>query len=189
MIRRYTDQPVPPDAVRALLSAAAHAPSPHNRQPWRFAILTGAARHRLAAAMGERLRIDLARDGLAPDAIERDATRSYLRITGAPVSILACMTLRDMDPYSDAGRSNAEAWMAAQAVAAACQNILLCATELGLGACWMCAPLFCPDVVIGALSLPDDWKPQALITVGYPADAGKLRERKHIDEVAVWIDA
>ncbi len=188
MIRRYTDRPVPHEMVVTLLEAATCAPSPHNRQPWRFAVLVGAARVRLATAMGERLREDLARDGVAPELIARDVSRSYQRITSAPVCILACMTLRDMDAYPDDRRNAAERWMAGQAVAAALQNILLAATDLGLGACWMCAPLFCPQAVVQTLGLPGDWEPQALITLGYPADAGKPRDRHPVEEVTIWLD-
>ncbi len=188
MIRRYTDQPVLRTSVIALLEAATCAPSPHNRQPWRFAVLTGEARARLATAMGDRLREDLSRDGVAPELIERDMARSYQRITSAPVCILACMTMRDMDIYPDARRNEAERWMAGQAVAAALQNMLLRATDLNLGACWMCAPLFCPEVVHAALDLPADWEPQALITIGHPADAGRQRDRRPVDEVTIWFD-
>lgn len=188
MIRRYSDRTLPRELVIALLEAATRAPSPHNRQPWRFAVLTGNARVRLAIAMGERLREDLTRDGVAPEQIARDVARSYQRITSAPVCLLACMTLRDMDVYSDERRNAAERWMAGQAVAAALQNVLLTATDLGLGACWMCAPLFCPQTVIQTLGLPEDWQPQALITLGYPADAGKPRDRRPVDEVTIWLD-
>jgi F420 biosynthesis protein FbiB-like protein len=189
MIRRYTSQPVERALVEALLDAAARAPSPHNRQPWRFAVLTGDARARLARAMGNQLRQDLANDGAPHELIERDVMRSYQRITSAPVCILACLTMRDMDVYPDARRNDAEKRMAVQAVAAAIENLLLRAIELGLGACWMCAPLFCPDVVVASLNLPADWQPQALITVGYPADEGKVRERRAIEDLVVWIEA
>jgi nitroreductase len=98
------------------------------------------------------------------------------------------MTMRDMDVYPDARRNDAERWMAGQAVATALQNVLLKATELGLGACWMCAPLFCPEVVVAALGLPQDWQPQALVTLGYPTDGGKERGRKRVDEVTIWLE-
>ena len=39
-IRRYTDDPVPPEALRAMLFAATRAPSGSNRQPFRFLVLT-----------------------------------------------------------------------------------------------------------------------------------------------------
>lgn len=189
MIRRYTAQPVPRAALEQLLEAACRAPSPHNRQPWRFAVLTEpTARTRLAHAMAERLRADLARDGVPPEQIEQDAQRSIQRIVSAGAAILVCMTLRDMDVYPDDRRNDAERWMAGQAVAAATQNILLRATELGLGACWMCAPLFCPEAVREVLNLPTDWTPQALITVGYPADSGRDRPRLPVAAVSLWIE-
>lgn len=184
-IRRYTDQPVSPDVVDELLQAAAAAPSPHNRQPWRFAVVRGASRERLAAAMGARLRADRAADGDPPDVIERDAQRSYARITTAPVSLLACLSMADMDVYPDERRAAAERWMAGQAVACAVQNVLLAAAQRGLGACWMCAPLFCPDAVRLALQLPADWDAQALITLGWPADDGRRRERRPMSDFAV----
>ena len=188
MIRRYTAQPVDGDVMDALLEAASRAPSPHNRQPWRFAIVRGNTRIRLARAMGDQLRSDLQNDGVATEVIKQDVDRSYQRITSAPVSILACLSMRDMDSYLDARRNEAERWMAGQAVAAAIQNILLRATELGVGACWMCAPLFCPQVVRGVLGMPLDWEPQALITLGYPADAGRDRPRKPLSEITIHVD-
>lgn len=188
MIRRYTAQPVARALVARLIEAATQAPSPHNRQPWRFAVLTGGARARLAQAMGAQLRADLVRDGLAAESIERDATRSEQRITGAPVGVLACLSMRDMDVYPDAARAQTERWMAGQAVACAIQNLLLTASAAGLGACWMCAPLFCPDIVSKTLDLPADWEPQALITIGHPADAGRERPRLPVSDLSLWLD-
>ena len=170
-IRRYQERPVPPEMVEQLLTAATWAPSAHNRQPWRFVIMEDAGtKTRLAAAMGERLRRDLAADGLDAAAIERDAGRAHARISGAPLLILLCLTLADMDDYPDARRRAHETTMAVQSVAMAGQNLLLAAHALGLGACWLCAPLFCPDVVGATLALPLDWQPQGLITAGYPAE-------------------
>ena len=132
MIRRYTDQPVPREMIEAILEAGTLAPSPHNRQPWRFAVITGNARARLASAMGAQLRTDLEADGAPVDVIDKDVARSHQRITSAQACIAACLTMRDMDVYADAHRNNAERWMAGQAVAAALQNMLLRASELGL---------------------------------------------------------
>jgi coenzyme F420-0:L-glutamate ligase / coenzyme F420-1:gamma-L-glutamate ligase len=186
-IRRYTDRSVPLQLINSVLEAGTRAPSPHNRQPWRFATITGNARIRLALAMGKQLRADLTKDGQPPHIIDADVARSYQRITSAPVSILLCLTMHDMDVYPDAHRNEMERWMAGQATAAAIQNILLRAAELSLGACWMCAPLFCPAVVVETLHLPSDWEPQALIALGYPADDGKERTRMALDSICLFI--
>jgi F420 biosynthesis protein FbiB-like protein len=184
-IRRYEPRDVPQSTVETLLEAAVWAPSAHNRQPWRFAIVRGAGRERLARAMGARLREDLERDNAPQAVIEADVTRSYERLTGAPVVIVLCLLMADMDTYPDARRQQHEWTMAVQSVAMAGQNLLLAAHAYGLGACWMCAPLFCPDVVQSALDLPPDWQPQGLITLGYAAQT-RDKARQPLVEKVVW---
>ena len=170
-IRRYTDQPVSIELINQVLEAASWAPSAHNRQPWRFAVVqTLANKQKLAVAMGAKLRADLERDGVSAEIIHKDTTRSYQRITQAPVLILLSLSMRDMDSYSDATRNHNEYVMAVQSTAMAGQNLLLAAHQLGLATCWMCAPLFAPTLVQHTLDLPPDWQPQALITLGYAAE-------------------
>jgi F420 biosynthesis protein FbiB-like protein len=183
-IRRYRARALPDGLIERLIDAARWAPSAHNRQPWRFVVLRESERkERLADAMGARLRADRLADGDAPDALERDVAASRARIVTAPAVIAACCTLADMDRYPDARRAEAERLMAVQSTAMAVQNLLLLAHAEGLGACWMCAPLFCPDTVRAALDLPADWEPQALVTLGYPDNAGRPRERRAIADI------
>jgi nitroreductase len=52
----------------------------------------------------------------------------------------------------------------------AAQNILLQAHAEGLTACWVCAPLFVPDLVVQTLGLAEDWEPLGLITLGKAAE-------------------
>ena len=170
-IRRYEDRPVPTSLLHRLLESATWAPSAHNRQPWRFAVITAfAAKERLAQAMGARLRQDRLADGDPPEAIEQDVARSYNRITSAPVLIIVCLSMADMDQYPDERRRHNEWVMATQSTAMAAQNLWLAAHAEGLGACWLCAPLFVPDLVRATMGLPDDWEPQGLLTLGYPAE-------------------
>jgi coenzyme F420-0:L-glutamate ligase/coenzyme F420-1:gamma-L-glutamate ligase len=185
-IRRFRPDPVPRPLVETLLTAAIWSPSAHNRQPWRFAVIeTSAQKEKLAQMMGARLRRDLAADRMPPEAIEADASRSYSRITSAPLLIALCLSMVDMDVYSDEKGSHNEYLMAVQSVAMAGQNILLAAHDAGLGGCWMCAPLFCPDIVREALDLPDDWQPQALLTIGYPAET-REKTRHPLEKSVIW---
>ena len=185
-IRRYRPDPVARNLIESVLQAAIWAPSAHNRQPWRFGVVNSTAcKEELARAMGARLRHDLENDHAPADLIEKDAARSYARITGAPVIIVLCLSMVDMDRYSDDQRNLNEYIMAAQSTAMAGQNLLLAAHEAGLGACWMCAPLFCPDVVRDVVSLPEDWQPQALITLGYPAET-REKTRHPLETSVLW---
>ena len=183
-VRRYAAAAIGDEVIEELLYCATRAPSAHNRQPWRFAVLReAAAKARLASAMGERLRRDRLMDGDAPMTVMADVQRSVDRVSQAPVVVLVACSLQDMDSYPDPRRRSAEAAMAMQSTAMAVQNLLLATAAAGLGACWMCAPLFCPEVVRDVLQLPADWQPQALVTIGMPDGPGRQRARRPLHEV------
>jgi F420 biosynthesis protein FbiB-like protein len=185
-IRRYRIDPVPREVVESLLNAAVWAPSAHNRQPWRFCVVEQQdTKENLAREMGARLRRDLEADGVAEDVIAADTGRSYSRMTSAPLLIVLCLSMSDMDIYPDARRAHNEYLMAVQSTAMAAQNLLLAAHDAGLGACWLCAPLFCSDTVKTTLDLPEDWQPQALITLGYPAEA-REKTRHPVEKSLLW---
>jgi Nitroreductase len=135
--------------------------------------------------MANRLRVDLEADGVSDAVIAADTHRSIARITGAPVVIVLCLSMTDMDRYPDEQRAANEWLMAVQSTAMAGQNLLLAAHMAGLGACWLCAPLFCPEIVRAALDLPMDWQPQSLITLGY-ADETREKERQPVEKMVVW---
>jgi F420 biosynthesis protein FbiB-like protein len=185
-VRRFLDAPIDRSAIERLLDAARLAPSAHNRQPWRFVVIQGAARARLAEAMAERLRADRLADGAAPEAVEADVARSRDRMTQAPASVLVCMTMEAMDRYPDGRRAQAERLMAVQSVAMAGENLLLAAAAEGWGACWMCAPLFAMDEARRALDLPAEWEPQGLILLGPAAEQPAPRGRIGLKDVTAW---
>lgn len=188
-IRRYQPLQITPNLVEQLLTAASWAPSAHNRQPWRIAVITSTqVKRELATAMGTKLRADLKGDNTPPEQIEKEVARSFQRITQAPLLILLCLTMADMDYYPDGTRQHNEWIMAVQSTALAGQNILLAAHALGLGACWMCAPLFAPVEVRSTLNLGDDWEPQALITVGYPAETRQKTRHPLETRVRYYLD-
>ena len=178
-IRSYRPEGLPDDVIDRIFASAAAAPSAHNRQPWRYLVVRDAAlKAGLAQAMGAQLAADRRADGDSEDAIARDVTRSYRRITGAPAVILVALSMAEMDRYPDPVRTHAEYLMAVQSTAMATQNLLLAAHAEGLGACWMCAPLFCPAAVREVLPIPADWEPQGLVTLGVPADLGRTPMRR-----------
>lgn len=186
-VRFYGPEPVPDDVVRALLEAAASAPSAHNAQCTRYVVIRSPeAKRVLAEQMGRRWRRDLERSGTAEAAIKVELRFSMRRFSDAPVLILVGYTMAGMDVYPDRARRGAEEAMAVQSAAAGIQNLLLAASANGLGACWCCAPLFCPGVVRRALDLPRDFIPQALITIGRPAHTPPVPPRKPLDTITAY---
>ncbi len=183
-VRRLRSDPIPRKIVRQILEAGRWAPSPHGTQPWRFAVLEDRAlRETLADAMADTWKHNLSMDGQDPEIVSRRLDGSRRRMLEAPVLILVSLVTDDLDRYPDDERQESETTMAVQSLGACVQNMLLTAYQLGVDAGWMCAPLFCPEVVRDALDLPESHVPQALIPVGYVAAEPKRRERRSLDEL------
>jgi F420 biosynthesis protein FbiB-like protein len=188
-VRKFQDRPVSRELIELVIEAARWAPSPHGRQPWRFVVLTKQElKLQLADQMGSTWQQNLEMDGQDADLVNIRLEKSRQRILNAPVIIIPCLFLEDLDYYPDERRQADEKTMAIQSIGAAIQNMLLMAYDLGLDTGWMCAPLFCPEVVCKALDLDPRLIPQALITIGYAAADPQRRERMPLSSLIVRFD-
>ena len=188
-VRKFQKRPVQSEFIEKILEAARWAPSPHGRQPWRFAVLTSQKpKLRLANEMGSAWQQNLQMDGQSAEVVNIRLEKSRQRILNAPVIIIPCLYLEDLDYYPDERRRDDEKTMAIQSIGAAIQNMLLMTYDLGLDAGWMCAPLFCPETVCEVLDLEPCLIPQALITVGYAAVDPQRRERLPLSSLIVHFE-
>ena len=179
---------MPDSVLQSILATATYAPSAHNRQPWRFVVVTDPSiKMQLAEAMAQDFECDLIRDGVAPEKIEAQITRSKSRMTSAPVVIMLCLDMSEMDSYPDLKRQQAERTMATQSVAAAGLQLLLAAHAEGLGGVWVCAPLFAQETIQRSLNLKETWEPHAMFYIGYPDVIPETRERKSVEGISIFM--
>ena len=187
-IRRFKPIALEDDILTRILETATRVPSAHNRQPWRFAVLTRPEpKSRLANFLAADFQRDLTGDQLSEAEIETRLNRSKNRINDAPVVIVLCMDMSEMDVYPDEKRTQAERSMATQSVAAAGLQLQLAAHAEGLGSVWTCGPLFSPHTVRAALNLPESWEPQAMFFLGYPNETPKIKEQKPLENVVLYV--
>jgi PPOX class probable F420-dependent enzyme len=185
-VRALLPDRVPRSVLEAAIAAAGWAPSPHGRQPWRFAIVESAERKmRLADAMATSWAEQLRLDGQDESIVQIRLGKSRNRLLSAPALVIVSLYLGDLDDYPDADRQLAETTMAIQSFGAAVQNFLLTIYASGYDAGWMCAPLFCPEIVRDVLGLAPALIPHALLPIGYAAKDPVRRPRRPLDEVIV----
>ncbi len=159
-IRNFKSDEVPLEKILLLLDAARSAPSGGNRQPWHFYVI---------------------KDTELKKQIY-ESSGGQLFISQAPVNIVVCADLeRTSARYGERGRS----LYCLQDTAAAIQNLLLCATEQGLAACWCGA--FDEKGVSNALNLEKKFRPVAVIPVGYAVNEPPKTARRPIEEVTTFI--
>jgi nitroreductase len=155
--RRFADTPLASAELEHILEAAMWAPSAGNVQPWRFVVASSpTVRRQLARAAQQEF------------------------VAEAPVVIAVCTVPGESVPrYGERGRS----LYCLQDTAAATLSILLAATELGLGSCWVGA--FDETAAAADLDIPSAWRPVALVPVGHPLEPPAQRSRRARDEVVI----
>ncbi len=171
-IRRYRDEPVPAEALRAILFAASRAPSGSNRQRFRFIVLTdGPNAGRAKALIGESARrywaakrsadgYDRGSGGIddSPKARTARTMQAFVdEFERVPVLILPCL-VRYRQPTPTEGAS----------IYPACQNLLLAARALGYGGVLTGWHLAVEDELRSLLAIPDGVFMAATITLGRP---------------------
>lgn len=190
-VRRFKSTTVDMSILNRILETATYAPSAHNRQPWRFVILTRPeSKIKLSEALAADFRHDLLAEGASNTEIESRINRSTARLTNSPVVVILCLDMSEMDIYSDVdgNRSKGERTMAVQSVASAGVLLMLSARAEGLDSFWTCAPLFAPQTVRETLNLTSSWEPQAMILMGYSAEIPAEKRLKPLGDVVRFID-
>ena len=159
-VRKFKTDAIPMDKIMKLLEAARVAPSAGNRQPWHFYVI---------------------KDAEMKDKIYNLACKQPC-VLGAPVHIVVCADFpKTTDRYGDRGRD----LYSIQDTSAAIQNLLLCATNEDLAACWCGA--FDEDATAEILGLSADMRPVAIIPIGYADESPKDRGRVSIEEISTFI--
>ncbi len=181
-VRSFTDSPVDPAAVRRAVSAAVTAPAPHGTTPWRFVVVENVTpRTALLDAMLAAWEVDLRRDGFSDEQVARRTRRGNV-LRGAPLLVVPCLVREGMHGYPDERRSTAEREMFLVAMGAGVQNFLVGLAVEGLGSAWVSSTMFCRDVVVRELDLPEGWEPMGAIAVGHPAGSVPDRPQREPDD-------
>ena len=145
------DDPVPDELLSLLIDLATWAPNHKRTWPWRFTVLTGAARHRYGAALATVG----ASEGLPPEKVDKLRTK-YAR---SPAVVLVWVAV---DPQPMRAKEDRDA------VAAAVQNLLLAATSFGLGNYWATIPEVLVEPSRRFARLDGDHDLVALVYLGWP---------------------
>jgi nitroreductase len=156
-VRAYEQRNVPDEILLKLIDAGRWAPSAGNIQPLLYLIATSATQIRKIKAFSPGM------------------------IFEPPAIIVICI---DLDLATKKGGKLGRELLAIFDAGMAAQNIMLYATDLGLGTCAVRS--FNPPALQPILKLPENVVPQLLVGVGYPAQQPIVPKRKDLGELVRW---
>jgi nitroreductase len=165
-VRDYTDKPVEEEKIRDVVEAARIAPSSCNSQCWRFVVARGETRD------------EIVKKGLGGLAIPNRWVKT------APVIIVACADLNLLTHKIGARIKGIEYHMLDMGIAI--EHLVLRATELGFGTCWI--GWFNDREIHRILKIPGGVKIVTLLSLGYPKEALKEHKKQRLatEKMLFW---
>jgi nitroreductase len=205
--RAFKPDPVPKDVLKRIIEQALRAPSWANTQPWEFAVVTGKQLKEIQDGFVTRGRVkptpDIARPYVFPEPYisriralrprpreelteeEEDerAVKNY-RHYGATTCIYLLVPRKFF--YQEKGINVWSLYDCGSAV----QNLMLLATNEGLGTIAQAQAVVFPDIIRKATGIPESKLIALGIAIGYPdmddPTAGERRVREPVDKVVSW---
>lgn len=172
--RSFSSDPVSAEDLEKILEAGRWAPSPGNRQPWRFIQVQENLLPELAEAVGKV--VDHIREGAVEKGLKQEAgyLENFLVFTRSPAVVAVIMrqpvdlieALTDGEPSLESDQPLVDA---AASTGAVIQNMLLACHTLGLAGCWTTGPLVARNELETILFVPRGWRLTALIAIGHPS--------------------
>src|SRR5665647_482477 len=156
-VRNYQSTPFEKKKLVDVIEAALLAPSAVNFQPWKFVVVTDA---NLLAKLHGCYHRDWFKSAPACIVAIGDHSKGWHRPT-------------DDKDYTDMD------------VTIAIDYLMLAATEIGLGTCWICH--FNAEKCASIFNLPSNLEVIAMVPVGYPlAEGFPEKKRKTMEELVLW---
>ena len=182
-IRKYKSEPVEKELIDQIVQTGILAPSSKNRQPWKFIVATESAKDEACRVMEDGIRRERSAPFI-PESREHigGAEHTVEIMKQAPVLIFV---VNPLAPVFDQALSTDERVgdiCNAQSIGAAIENMILEATELGLGSLWICNSFFAQQEL-------SEWaggELYAILALGYADEAPKARPRKSMESVVEW---
>ncbi len=180
-IRKFKADPIPQDVLEKILTAATLAPSGKNKQPWKFYVVRGEKRAEMMVEMQKGM------DRLGSQGINTGSARYTLRVLEqAPVTIFV-FNPTSRHPLLPRDRLEVYADLVdVQSVGAAIENMLLAATDLGVGSLWICDVYFGYEELCAWLG--EKGEMIAAVSLSYADHQPRPGPRKPVADVTVYVE-
>ncbi len=185
-IRKFLDTPVSREDILEIIQNGIKAPSSKNRQPWKFVVVQGKEKEEVIKVFRQGIEREENDSALLPQSKQHIAAAKHTVdiMVEAPVIVFVANSLEKSILKELTPEERVSELCNVQSIGACIQNMLLAATEKGIGSLWIC------DIFFAYLELCEwldsDDQLIAAIAFGYPNEFPNERPRKKIEDIVEW---
>ena len=185
-IRKFTNKPISQKDITDIIQSGIKAPSSKNRQPWKYIVIQGNAKEEMLKVFRQGIEREENDSALLPESQQYITSAKYTVdiMAEAPTIVFVVNSLGKSILSELTPEERIFEICNIQSIGASIQNMLLAATEKGIGSLWIC------DIYFAYLELckwlNSDGQLVAAIAFGYPNEFPKERPRRKIDDVIEW---
>lgn len=185
-IRKFSDKPISQKDITDIIQSGIKAPSSKNRQPWKYIVIQGKSKEEMLKIFRQGIEREENESALLPLSKQHIAAAKYTVdiMSEAPTVIFVVNTLGKSILADLTPEEHVYEICNIQSISASIQNMLLAATEKGIGSLWICDIYFAYSELCEWLD--SDGQLIAAIALGYPNEFPKERPRKTIDDIVEW---
>lgn len=185
-IRKFLDKPIPQEDIMDIIQSGVKAPSSKNRQPWKYIVIQGNAKAEMLRIFRQGIEREENERALLPQSRQHIPAAKYTVdiMEEAPTIIFVVNSLGEGISSELTPEEHIYEICNIQSISASIQNMLLAATEKGIGSLWICDIYFAYSELCEWLN--SDGQLIAAIAFGYPNEFPKERPRKKLDDIVEW---
>ncbi len=185
-IRKFLDTPISKEDMTEIIESGIKAPSSKNRQPWKFIVVQGTEKEEMLKAFRQGIAREENESALLPQSRQHiTAAKHTIDImAGAPVIVFVVNSLVESILSELTPEERVYEICNMQSIGAAIENMLLTATEKGIGSLWICDIYFAYAELCEWLN--SEGELMAAVAFGYPDEFPGARPRKDFKDVVEW---
>ena len=185
-IRKFLDKPIPQEDIMDIIQSGVKAPSSKNRQPWKYIVIQGNAKAEMLRIFRQGIEREENERALLPQSRQHIPAAKYTVdiMEEAPTIIFVVNSLGKGILSEMTPEEHIYEICNIQSISASIQNMLLAATEKGIGSLWICDIYFAYSELCEWLN--SEGQLIAAIAFGYPDEFPEERPRKRIEDIVEW---
>lgn len=185
-IRKFLGTPISEEDMTDIIQSGMKAPSSKNRQPWKYILVQGNAKEEMLKVFRRGIEREENESALLPESKQHIAAAKHTVdiMAEAPVIVFVLNTLGKNILEELTPEEHVYEICNIQSISASIQNMLLTATEKGIGSLWICDIYFAYSELCQWLD--SDGQLIAAVAFGYPDEFPKERPRKRMEDILEW---